>query len=159
MDSPMQNFVLPSIDRGLAVIDRYLDVMVLTGGQLLAERLAAGSPTLFEHMAAAVDTANEGLSAMLGFDATIPLIEGHGETIIRAGVAATRANVAHVANQAILETEEMHDYVVQTMLPEFYFHITHAHGILRSAGAHIGKRDYLGNLEAHYEDQMPAYHS
>jgi uncharacterized protein len=157
MDSSIQNHVLPAIDRGLAVVDRYLDVIVLMGGQrvdtetpLLAECLAAGSPTLFEHLTAAVDTANEGLSAMLGFDATIPVAEGRGEAIIRAGVAATRANVAHAAKQSLLETAELQDYVIQTMLPEFYFHITHAHGILRGAGAHIGKRDYLGNLEEHY---------
>ena len=32
------------------------------------------------------------------------------------------------------------------MLPDFFFHLSIAHAILRHLGAKIGKRDYLGNL-------------
>ena len=32
------------------------------------------------------------------------------------------------------------------VLPDFFFHIAIAHAILRHLGAHVGKRDYLGNL-------------
>lgn len=37
------------------------------------------------------------------------------------------------------------DYVTGFVLPNFYFHVTTAYAILRSNGAAIGKRDFLGN--------------
>jgi hypothetical protein len=38
------------------------------------------------------------------------------------------------------------DYIRHLVLPDFFFHISIAHAILRRLGARIGKRDYLGNL-------------
>jgi hypothetical protein len=35
-------------------------------------------------------------------------------------------------------------YVLTMALPNFYFHVATAHGILRSQGVQIGKLDYLG---------------
>ena len=39
---------------------------------------------------------------------------------------------------------EGHAYLTQILMPDFYFHIATAHGILRSKGLAIGKADYLG---------------
>jgi len=36
------------------------------------------------------------------------------------------------------------DYLLKFALPNFFFHITTAHDILRNQGVKIGKRDYLG---------------
>jgi hypothetical protein len=36
------------------------------------------------------------------------------------------------------------NYLVHYVLPNFYFHLTTAYDILRSAGVDIGKRDFLG---------------
>jgi hypothetical protein len=36
------------------------------------------------------------------------------------------------------------DYVNKFVLPNVYFHITTAYGILRNLGVPLGKRDYLG---------------
>lgn len=36
------------------------------------------------------------------------------------------------------------DYVIQFVLPNFYFHMTAAYAILRHNGVPIGKRDFLG---------------
>jgi hypothetical protein len=36
------------------------------------------------------------------------------------------------------------DYFTHFSLPQFYFHVTTAYDILRSAGVEIGKRDFLG---------------
>lgn len=38
------------------------------------------------------------------------------------------------------------DYIRHLVLPDFFFHVSIAHAILRRLGAKIGKRDYLGNL-------------
>lgn len=38
-----------------------------------------------------------------------------------------------------------HKYLLSYGLPQFFFHITTAYGILRHNGIEIGKRDYMGN--------------
>lgn len=38
-------------------------------------------------------------------------------------------------------------YLVQMLLPNFFFHVTTAHDILRHNGLKIGKLDYFGQLE------------
>ena len=38
------------------------------------------------------------------------------------------------------------DYLLESVLPNFYFHATTAYAILRHNGVDLGKRDYLGSL-------------
>jgi hypothetical protein len=38
------------------------------------------------------------------------------------------------------------DYLLESVLPNFYFHATTAYAILRHSGVDVGKRDYLGSL-------------
>ena len=38
------------------------------------------------------------------------------------------------------------DYILELVLPDFFFHQAVAHAILRHLGADIGKRNYLGRL-------------
>ncbi|MCA1404801.1 DUF1993 domain-containing protein [Ensifer sp. IC3342] len=38
------------------------------------------------------------------------------------------------------------DYLLKFVLPNFYFHVTTAHDILRHKGVSIGKADYIGGL-------------
>ncbi len=38
------------------------------------------------------------------------------------------------------------EYFVEHALPNFFFHVTTAYGLLRKAGVDIGKRDYLGPM-------------
>ena len=38
------------------------------------------------------------------------------------------------------------DYMLELVLPDFFFHVATAHAILRHLGAPIGKRTYLGHL-------------
>ncbi len=40
------------------------------------------------------------------------------------------------------------DYVRNFMLPNFYFHLTTAYGLLRHKGVPLGKLDYLGDIQA-----------
>jgi hypothetical protein len=35
-------------------------------------------------------------------------------------------------------------FISNFSLPQFYFHATIAHGLLRHAGVEVGKRDFLG---------------
>jgi uncharacterized protein len=40
-----------------------------------------------------------------------------------------------------------HDYLVHFALPNFFFHLSTAYGILRHCGVEIGKRDFMGAPE------------
>lgn len=40
------------------------------------------------------------------------------------------------------------DYVRGFLLPNFYFHLTTAYGLLRHKGVPLGKMDYLGNVQS-----------
>ena len=39
-----------------------------------------------------------------------------------------------------------HDFLVEHVVPNFFFHISHAYALLRHNGVGLGKRDYLGTL-------------
>jgi hypothetical protein len=41
-----------------------------------------------------------------------------------------------------------HVYLTEFLLPDFYFHVATAHGILRHKGLATGKVDYLGKSGA-----------
>ncbi len=41
------------------------------------------------------------------------------------------------------------DYLHQFVIPNFYFHVTTAYGILRHNGLEIGKQDYIGFMTLH----------
>jgi uncharacterized protein len=45
--------------------------------------------------------------------------------------------------------QTMEDYLVESALPNIYFHITTAYNILRSLGMQIGKQDFVGSLTLH----------
>jgi uncharacterized protein len=40
------------------------------------------------------------------------------------------------------------DYLMEQVLPNFYFHVTTAYAILRHNGVGVGKRDFIGSLSA-----------
>lgn len=42
-----------------------------------------------------------------------------------------------------------HDYLISYAIPNFYFHLSAVYGILRSNGVHLGKGDYLGEMQWH----------
>lgn len=44
------------------------------------------------------------------------------------------------------KTMTLHDYIVMRQVPNCYFHIVTAYGLLRSWGVPVGKGDYLGAL-------------
>jgi hypothetical protein len=78
----------------------------------------------------------------------------------RAAIADTRARVAGIAamDAKLDETKRIglgpgrycelpgRQYVADYVLPNLYFHVTAAYGILRTLGAPLGKTDFLGFL-------------
>jgi uncharacterized protein len=76
----------------------------------------------------------ERLEKTKAFLASVPeeTIDGSVERTISITLAGTSISLSAV------------DYVLNFGLPNFYFHVTTAHAILRNQGVAIGKRDYLG---------------
>lgn len=71
---------------------------------------------------------------------TVAYIDAQGEATVDARSGAEV--VMKLGGSDITFTTE--DYLLKFALPNFYFHVTTAHGILRQLGVAIGKRDYLG---------------
>jgi hypothetical protein len=71
---------------------------------------------------------------------TVAYIDAQGEAAIDARAGAEV--VMKLGGADVTFTTE--DYLLKFALPNFYFHVTTAHGILRQLGVAIGKRDYLG---------------
>ena len=49
--------------------------------------------------------------------------------------------------RGVKNTLRAEDYVLEVVIPNFFFHVTTAHDILRHQGLKIGKRDYLGHFD------------
>lgn len=62
-----------------------------------------------------------------------------------AGAADRKVTFAWLPNKYIGGV----DYLHQFALPNFYFHMTTAYGILRHNGVDVGKMDFLGTLPFH----------
>jgi hypothetical protein len=45
------------------------------------------------------------------------------------------------------KTHRAEEYLFGRQIPNFYFHVTTAYGLLRHGGVEVGKSDYLGELE------------
>jgi hypothetical protein len=45
------------------------------------------------------------------------------------------------------KTHRAEEYLFGRQIPNFYFHVTTAYGLLRHGGVEVGKNDYLGELE------------
>ena len=73
--------------------------------------------------------------------ATITYLEGFSEKDFE-GAATTSITQPRWEGR----TMTGHDYFVEHVTPNFFFHLTTAYAILRQNGVAVGKRDYLGAL-------------
>jgi hypothetical protein len=62
-----------------------------------------------------------------------------------AGAATRQITLTFLPNQYILGQ----DYLIEFAVPNFYFHMTTAYALLRSAGVEVGKMDYITSLKTH----------
>ena len=123
-------------------------------------RLAADQFAFSRQIQIACDTAKLGASRLTGKDA--PSHDDTETTLaqLRARVANVRAylgdfgaadfadSATRVITQPRWEGKVMsgHDYFVEHVVPNFFFHLNHCYAILRHNGVPVGKRDYLGPL-------------
>ena len=126
----------------------------------LATRLAPDQFPLTRQIQVACDTAKLGASRLTEkpapshaddektiadlrarIDSTIEYLDGFSEADFEG--AATRSITTPRWEG---KTMAGADFLVEHVVPNFYFHLAHAYALLRHAGVQVGKRDYLGQL-------------
>lgn len=126
---------------------------------LLNWRLAPDMFALTRQVQIACDQAKNGLSRLAGIEP--PKYEDNETTIeaLKERLTKTVAYIKTLDAKAIDASTERDivfplgpkkgqmkgaDYLNHYVLPNFYFHMSAAYGIIRAFGADIGKRDFLG---------------
>jgi hypothetical protein len=127
---------------------------------LLGWRLAPDQFPLSRQIQIACDTAKLGASRLTGKDApnhpdtetTFDQLRARVQEVIAyvggLGAKDFEATATRQITQPRWEGKVMtgHDYFLEHVVPNFFFHTTHSYAILRHVGVPLGKRDYLGAL-------------
>ena len=164
MATELYDLTVPVFTRALKALSGLLDKAVEHAGQagadaLLSNRLAEDMHPLVKQVQIACDGPKLCVARLSGVEA--PVNEDTETTIpqLKARIAATLEWIASVPREAIDGQEERDvvlkfpggewpfkgkAYVIGFALPNFFFHLTTAYGLLRQAGVPLGKRDFLG---------------
>ena len=159
---------LPTFEIGLTALSNVLDkgAAHMAGKKadvsvMLGWRLAPDMYALTRQVQIACDQAKNGAARLAGVEP--PKFEDNEVTFddVKARIAKTIAFVKTLDKAAIDASTERDitfplgpnkgqmkgaDYLNHFVLPNFYFHLTAAYAIVRSCGADVGKRDFLGAI-------------
>jgi uncharacterized protein len=166
MSLDMHRLTLPVFVRGFGVLktlldraEAYADENGLSHDEIINARLAPDMLPLAGQIQRASDTSKGAIVRLTGVEAPKFPDTETSFAALHARIDATLAffssldpNVLGGAENttvtlnftAVKPTLSGVDYVLQFVLPNFFFHITTAHDILRHKGLTIGKVDYLG---------------
>jgi hypothetical protein len=152
---------LAQMDKWLEAAAAYADSKNFDGNVLLTMRLAPDQFAFARQVQIACDTAKFGASRITGKDAAVQADDEETLEALRARVASVIAyldgfdagDFEGAGDRTVTQPRwkgkvmSTHDYLLQHVMPNFYFHTTHVYAILRHSGMPIGKRDYLGPLD------------
>ena len=166
MSLSMHRACIPVFVRGLKVLDGLLDKAQaheakagLAPGALIDARLAPDMQTLGNQVQRASDTCKFSAERLTGLKSPRQPDTETSYAELKARIAATVEFLNTVTPADLAGSEERGiplklgqtgttlngaDYLLQFALPNFFFHVTTAHDILRNNGVKIGKLDYLG---------------
>jgi uncharacterized protein len=99
-----------------------------------AARLAGAQPPSFDDTEATFDELEARIDKTIAYVSEIPAarIDGSEERLVKLKLPSGTIELKGTA------------YLLGFALPNFYFHVTTAYGILRHNGVELGKLDYLG---------------
>ena len=150
--------VVKNVEAWLDKAEAYAQQKSFDPQVLLAARLAPDQFALLRQLQLVSDWAKNGPSRLAG--KTPPVFADEEQTLaqVRARLKATIAFL-ETLSEADFEGAEKRvvpiprlgnkgalaeDYLRDTVLPNFYFHVTTAYAILRHNGVDVGKRDFIG---------------
>lgn len=127
---------------------------------LLQARLAPDQFPLVRQVQIACDTAKLGAARLAGKEApshpdtekSLAELQARIESVISYLRSFSAADFSSVEERRVSQPRwegkylTAHEYALQHMLPNFYFHVTTAYAILRHNGVDVGKKDFLGPL-------------
>jgi hypothetical protein len=169
MTFSLYDISVPALIRGLENLSRQLDKADaharehgVDGTEYVQARLAPDMFTLAGQVQRASDTAKFGAARLSQGDS--PGFPDTESTLdeLQARVAATVVYLRSVPADRIdggeareirfrAGSRDLHfvayDYVRNFLLPNFYFHLATAYGLLRYKGIPLGKLDYLGSIQ------------
>jgi uncharacterized protein len=162
------DITVPVMVHGLNVMDDYLDraqalerTKGFGPGRILGERLASDMLTFGGQFSVSCNKVEAHMAKLLQRDAPAPhntfmmysalkgrLLETRGflQNVQPDEIAGAQSHTYQLTPPIVRGWFGGEDYIRYLVLPDFFFHISIAHAILRHLGAKIGKRDYLGNL-------------
>ena len=154
---------LGQLDKWLEKAEAHAAAKKIDSKAFLTQRLVVDQFAFLRQVQVACDTFRQGIGRLT--DRAIDAVADDETTIeaLRARVKATIAfadgfsekDFAAAATRSITQprwegkTMTGHDYFLEHMMPNFFFHLTTTYAILRHNGVEIGKRDYLGPLTQH----------
>jgi hypothetical protein len=160
------DIVVPTFDRRLqalsTVLDKaaaYAEARKIEPSALINDRLFPDMFPLWLQVQAACSHAGNVMARLSG--APLPNFGDMEKTFdgLKARIAVALEAIHSVAPAALTGSEDRTitmmsagrerqlsgiDYVLNSGLPNFYFHVTTAYAILRHNGVEIGKRDFIG---------------
>lgn len=168
MTLSLYDITVPALLRGFEVLDFYMDRAAAAAeeggydaGILVNARLYPDMASLAGQVQRASDTAKASIVRLTGLEApSFPDTEtslaelqariantaGFIRGVPEGAFAGSAARAIEIKFRAGPVSYTGTTYALEFMLPNFYFHVTTAHDILRHNGVRIGKRDYLGRF-------------
>ncbi|MFS8052352.1 DUF1993 domain-containing protein [Rhizobium sp. BR 317] len=164
----MYRFSVPIFQRGLAKLSTYLDKIEAYAAEndtdpndLVGARLIDDMLPLSGQFQRATDSAKLAIARLTGIDA--PRFEDNETTVaeLRERLKKTEDFLATVTQETMEGSENREvivtpggnkivfsgeSYLATFALPNFFFHVTTVHDILRSRGLPVGKMTYLGSF-------------
>ena len=162
------DITVPVMVHGLNVMDDYLDDAqalersnTFEPGRILIERLAPDMLTFGEQFSVSCNKVEAHMAKLMQRDRPDPpnipmmypalkgrLLETRGfmQNVQPDEIAGAQSHTYALMPPIVRGWFGGEDYIRHLVLPDFFFHISIAHAILRHFEAKIGKRDYLGNL-------------
>jgi len=168
MATELYDLTVPALLRGFKAMAAFLekarahaDEHGIAHDDLLAARLYDDMAPLTGQIQRASDTAKFAASRLSGLQPpAMPDTEASFDDL-QARIAATVAFLNSVPREAVDGREDAdvelktpsfsvqfkgRGYLLGFALPNFYFHVTTAYGILRHKGVPLGKMDYIGGM-------------
>ena len=149
----------------LAILDeaeKYAGEKKFDVGVLLQSRLAPDQFNLMRQLQIACDTAKLGAARLTDTEKNTPAHDDTEQTLSEAKARIdsvisylngfSRESFKGAAERRITQprwkgkTLAGQEFLIQHVIPNFYFHITTAYAILRHNGVNIGKKNYLGDM-------------
>lgn len=153
------------LDNLLAILneaEKYAGEKKFDVGVLLQSRLAPDQFSLIRQIQTACDTAKLGAARLAGTEkdapthtdteATVGEIKARIESVIAYLRGFTADAFASAAARRITQPRwngkslSGQEFLVQHIIPNFYFHVATAYAILRHNGVPVGKKNYLGDM-------------